>query len=84
METLFFRRFTDEYVCRTGYSFTEDLNPYLHYISHCAVFRRVFPLDFLDSFIWILTVTTTIIHNTNLQHINQRLVFWFGITSLLT
>jgi uncharacterized membrane protein YagU involved in acid resistance len=35
------------------------------------------------SIYWILTVTTTVIHFTNLQHINQRLVFWFGITSLL-
>jgi hypothetical protein len=35
-------------------------------------------------FIWILTVTTTVIHFTNLQHINQRIVFWFGITSILT
>jgi hypothetical protein len=32
---------------------------------------------------WILTVITTVIHFTDLQHINQRLVFWSYITSLL-
>jgi hypothetical protein len=41
-------------------------------------------LQICSLFIWILTVTTTVIHFTNLQYINQRLVFWFGITSLLT
>jgi hypothetical protein len=39
--TLSSRRVTDEFVSRTGYSFTEDLNPYLHYITHCVVLRRI-------------------------------------------
>jgi hypothetical protein len=39
---------------------------------------------FGNSIYWILTVITTFIHFTTLQHINQRLIFWFGFTPLPT
>jgi hypothetical protein len=36
---------------------------------------------FTNSIYWNLPVVTTVIRFTTLQPINQRLVFWFGITS---
>jgi hypothetical protein len=46
------------------------------------VTNNLWVLDLITIY-WILPVITTIIHFTNLHHINHRLVFWFVITSLL-